>query len=57
MFADELLRSEEESLINRPDIAQSLTAVVQIGLVNLLKSFGISPVAVVGHSMGEIAAA
>ncbi|KAI0474592.1 hypothetical protein F4859DRAFT_521700 [Xylaria cf. heliscus] len=38
-------------------IAQCLTATVQIGLVDLMKSFGIIPVAVVGHSMGEIAAA
>ncbi|KAI1084493.1 putative polyketide synthase [Whalleya microplaca] len=54
---EELLKDKEESMIDRPDLAQSLTAVVQMGLVDLLKSFGISPVAVVGHSMGEIAAA
>ncbi|KAI1099779.1 hypothetical protein F4804DRAFT_69463 [Jackrogersella minutella] len=53
----ELLKGEKESLVDRPDIAQTLTAVVQMGLVDLLKSSGVSPVAVVGHSMGEIAAA
>lgn len=53
----ELKKSEEESLINRPDIAQCLTAVVQIAIVDLLKSFDVNPVAVVGHSGGEVAAA
>lgn len=53
----ELKKSEKESMIYRPDIAQCLTAVVQIGIVDLLQYFAITPVAVVGHSMGEIAAA
>jgi Polyketide synthase modules and related proteins len=51
------LKSEQDSNIDKPDISQALTAIVQIGLVDLLKSFDVSPVAVVGHSMGEIAAA
>ncbi|KAK7744554.1 Type I Iterative PKS [Cytospora paraplurivora] len=53
----ELERDEKESRIDRPDVAQCLTAVVQIGIVDLLRSFDVRPVAVVGHSMGEIAAA
>ncbi|KAI1662268.1 putative polyketide synthase [Daldinia decipiens] len=53
---DQLLKDEKESMIDYPSISQSLTAVVQMALVDLLRSFGISPVAVVGHSMGEIAA-
>jgi acyl transferase domain-containing protein len=51
------MKSERESNIDHPYISQPLTGVVQIGLVDLLKSFDVSPVAVVGHSMGEIAAA
>lgn len=43
--------------MDNPSISQSLTTVVQMGLVDLFESFGIKPVAVVGHSMGEIAAA
>lgn len=51
------MKNEKESLIDRPEVAQCLTAVVQIGMVDLLRSFDIRPVAVVGHSMGEISAA
>ncbi|KAI1322483.1 lovastatin nonaketide synthase [Xylariaceae sp. FL0255] len=43
--------------INAPDISQPLATVLQIALVDLLKSFGIIPVVVLGHSSGEIAAA
>jgi acyl transferase domain-containing protein len=37
--------------------SQPLCTSLQLGLVILLRSWGISPVAVVGHSSGEIAAA
>lgn len=53
----ELKKSDTETLIDHPEFAQCLTAVIQIAIVDLLKSFAIKPVAVVGHSMGEIAAA
>ncbi|KAI1128976.1 hypothetical protein F5Y10DRAFT_239255 [Nemania abortiva] len=43
--------------IDRPEYSQPLSTALQIALVKLLKSFGISPKAVVGHSSGEIAAA
>ncbi|KAI1276492.1 fatty acid synthase S-acetyltransferase [Xylaria sp. FL0933] len=43
--------------IDKPQISQPLCTALQICLVELLKSFAISPVAVIGHSSGEIAAA
>ena len=43
--------------IDDPEYSQVLCTVLQIGLVDLLRSFQISPAAVIGHSSGEIAAA
>ncbi|KAK4200776.1 lovastatin diketide synthase LovF [Triangularia verruculosa] len=43
--------------IDDPRYAQPLCTVLQVALVDLLGSFGIVPVTVVGHSSGEIAAA
>ncbi|KAF5690649.1 polyketide synthase [Fusarium denticulatum] len=43
--------------INMPQYSQPLATAVQIGLVDLLASFGINPKIVIGHSSGEIAAA
>lgn len=54
---DELAKLGHESLISKAEYAQPLCTVVQVALVNLLKKFGISAAAVVGHSSGEIAAA
>ena len=54
---DELSRKTECSNINRPDLSQPLCTAIQVGLVDLLRSFNIRPNAVVGHSSGEIAAA
>ncbi|SPO03748.1 related to polyketide synthase [Cephalotrichum gorgonifer] len=54
---DELLKPSAESRITSPDISQSVTTAFQVALVDLLRSFGIVPQYVVGHSSGEIAAA
>ncbi|KAH7070080.1 hypothetical protein FB567DRAFT_598626 [Paraphoma chrysanthemicola] len=43
--------------INQPHYSQPLCTALQIALVELLASLDIRPVAVVGHSSGEIAAA
>ena len=53
----EFFRSEKESRIHEPQYAQPLCAILQIALVDLLQAAGVVPCAVVGHSMGEIAAA
>lgn len=45
------------TLVNDPYYSQTLCTVVQIGLIDVMDSFGVRPAAVVGHSSGEIAAA
>ena len=54
---EEMLKSDDESRISEPDVAQPATTALQIALVELLRSFGITPTHVIGHSSGEIAAA
>ncbi len=53
----EMLKSEDRSHIDRTAIAQPAICAMQIGLVELWKSWGIVPTRVVGHSVGEVAAA
>ncbi|KAF3389382.1 Compactin diketide synthase mokB [Penicillium rolfsii] len=53
---DELLKCDDQSRVAEAEFAQPLCTAVQIGLVNLLRAWGTSPDAVVGHSSGEIAA-
>ncbi|KAI0388440.1 hypothetical protein F5Y17DRAFT_463704 [Xylariaceae sp. FL0594] len=49
------LKSKED--IDRPKYSQPLCTAVQLGLVELLKSFHVVPRRVMGHSSGEIASA
>lgn len=44
-------------MIQNPAISQPLCTVLQVALVDLLRSWNVRPYAVVGHSLGEIAAA
>ncbi|MFF1783402.1 SDR family NAD(P)-dependent oxidoreductase [Streptomyces virginiae] len=52
----ELLR-EGSAGLERTEVAQPLLFAMQTGLVALLREYGVEPAAVVGHSVGEIAAA
>jgi len=53
----ELQAEEAKSRINEIDIIQPALFAVQVALAELWRSWGIQPDAVVGHSMGEVAAA
>ncbi len=54
---EELARPEAESLIQRSEISQPAIFAMQMGLAELWKSWGVQPAAIVGHSVGEYAAA
>lgn len=53
----EILRGSDSTHISDPEISQPATTALQVALVDLLRSFGIQPSYVFGHSSGEIAAA
>ncbi|KAI4244578.1 MAG: hypothetical protein L6R42_010425, partial [Xanthoria sp. 1 TBL-2021] len=54
---DELSKNRDQSNIDEAQYSQPLCTALQIGLVVLLKSWGIPITATVGHSSGEIGAA
>lgn len=51
------MKPDSDSLLSKSEYAQPLCTAVQVGLVNILKSWGVNPATVIGHSSGEIAAA
>lgn len=56
-LTDELRATPEASRLAEVDIVQPAIFAVQVALAALWRSWGIKPDAVVGHSMGEVAAA
>ena len=54
---EEMHRGKDASRITRTIYAQPANFVLQAGLLDLLKSWGVSPAAVIGHSVGEITSA
>ncbi len=54
---EEMNKNEESSQINDTRIAQPAIMAIQIALVELWKKHGVTPEGVVGHSIGEVAAA
>jgi acyl transferase domain-containing protein/acyl carrier protein len=54
---EELARPEADSQIQRTEISQPAIFAMQMALADLWKSWGVQPAAVVGHSVGEDAAA
>jgi acyl transferase domain-containing protein/NADPH:quinone reductase-like Zn-dependent oxidoreductase/SAM-dependent methyltransferase/acyl carrier protein len=54
---EELYRTQEGSQMRQTEIAQPAIFAMQVALAELWKSWGIQPAAIVGHSVGEVAAA
>ena len=54
---EELSKAKETSNVYRAEFSQPLCTALQLGLVVVLESWGVTPDAVVGHSSGEICAA
>lgn len=54
--AEELLKDKDTSSMNQAGYSHALSSILQVALVDLLKTWNITPTAVVGHSGGEIAA-
>ncbi|KAL2004181.1 hypothetical protein VTN02DRAFT_5830 [Thermoascus thermophilus] len=52
-----LLTNPDDRRIDAPEFSQPVCTIVQIALVDLLKSWGVKPRSTVGHSSGEVAAA
>lgn len=56
-IVEELSKAKEASNIYKAEFSQPLCTALQLGLVTMLESWGVTPDAVVGHSSGEICAA
>lgn len=54
---DEMLADEADSHMAETRIAQPANFVIQVGLAAMWQARGIEPAAIVGHSVGEVAAA
>jgi acyl transferase domain-containing protein/surfactin synthase thioesterase subunit len=54
---DELMADESQSRLAETEIAQPVIFSLQVAIAGLWKSWGVEPSAIVGHSLGEVAAA
>jgi myxalamid-type polyketide synthase MxaE and MxaD len=56
-LVDELRAAEGRSRLDETEIVQPALFAIQVGVAELLRSWGVTPDAVIGHSVGEVAAA
>lgn len=56
-LVEELSKDEPSSRVSDSELSQPLTTAIQVALVDLLATFGVTPQYVCGHSSGEIGAA
>ena len=56
-LCDELAAREEESRLDQTEITQPALFAIQVGLAAVWRQLGVTPTAVTGHSVGEVAAA
>jgi acyl transferase domain-containing protein/acyl carrier protein len=54
---DEILSDEKTSRLGDVAVAQAAIFAIQVGIAEVLRSWGLEPDVVIGHSMGEVAAA
>lgn len=54
---EEFRKPKETSRVNISSLSQPLCTILQLGLIEIWKSWGVTPQVVVGHSSGEVAAA
>jgi len=55
--ADELCKGKGDSRVHSAEVGHPVCAALQIALVDVLRSWGVVPDIIIGHSSGEIAAA
>lgn len=53
----EVLRSDDQHTLDSIDVVQPVLFAVQVALAETWRAHGVTPSAVIGHSMGEVAAA
>ena len=54
---EEMTRPEAESRMDKTEVGQPALFALQLGILRMLEAAGVRPAAVIGHSVGEVAAA